>query len=116
MALNLDPVDQAHKAVLDAMLLKLPGVEGGEMGGLPAYFVKQKMFACIYRGAVGVRLPATAAANLQFSMDGVGPFSPGGQTSTREWVQISHPASVDYAKDIEIFKSSVEFVKTAKSR
>ena len=114
--MGIDAQDLAHKAVLDAMLLKLPGVEGGEMGGLPAYFVKQKMFACIYRGAVGLRLPAAAAANLQFSMEGVGPFSPGGQTSTREWVQISHPASADYARDLEIFKSSIDFVKTAKPR
>jgi hypothetical protein len=113
------PVDAqglAHKAVLDAMLLKIPGVEGGEMGGLPAYFVKQKMFACIYRGAVGLRLSATAAANLQFSVDGVGPFAPNGQSSTREWVQITRAQSSDYEKDIEIFKSSIEFVKTAKPR
>jgi len=113
------PVDAqglAHKAVLDAMLLKIPGVEGGEMGGLPAYFVKQKMFACIYRGAVGLRLSAAAAANLQFSVDGVGPFAPNGQSSTREWVQITRAQSVDYEKDIEIFKSSIEFVKTAKPR
>ena len=106
----------SHKAVLDAMLLKLPGVEGGEMGGLPAYFVKQKMFACIYRGAVGLRLSAADAANLQFSMDGVSPFTPNGQTSTREWVQITRSNSADYEKDIEVFKSSINFVKTAKPR
>ena len=114
--MSSDARDLSHKAVLDAMLLKIPGVEGGEMGGLPAYFVKQKMFACIYRGAVGLRLSAAAAANLQFSMEGVGPFAPNGQTSTREWVQITHLNSADYAKDLEIFKSSVEFVKTAKPR
>lgn len=114
--MSIDAQGLSHKVVLDGMLLKIPGVEGGEMGGLPAYFVKQKMFACIYRGAVGLRLPAAAAANLQFSMDGVSPFTPNGQTSTREWVQISHAASVDYEKDLDIFKSSIEFVKTAKPR
>ena len=114
--MSLDETGAAHKVVLDAMLLKITGVEGGEMGGLPAYFVKQKMFACIYRGAVGLRLPAAAAANLQFSMDGVSPFAPNGQTSTREWVQISHAASTDYEKDLDIFRSSIEFVKTAKPR
>jgi hypothetical protein len=112
----VDAQGLAHKAVLDAMLLKIPGVEGGEMGGLPAYFVKQKMFACIYRGAVGLRLSAADAANLQFSVDGVGPFAPNGQSSTREWVQITRAQSADYEKDIEIFKSSIEFVKTAKPR
>ena len=114
--MSIDAQGLSHKAVLDGMLLKIPGVEGGEMGGLPAYFVKQKMFACIYRGAVGLRLSAAAAANLQFSMDGVSPFTPNGQSSTREWVQISHAASADYEKDLDIFKSSIEFVKTAKPR
>jgi len=114
--MGTDAQGLSHKAVLDTMLLKIPGVEGGDMGGLPAYFVKQKMFACIYRGAVGLRLPAAAAANLQFSMEGVSPFAPNGQSSTREWVQITHAESTDYQKDLEIFKSSIDFVKTAKPR
>lgn len=112
----IDEQAQGHKAVLDAMLLAIPGVEGGDMGGLPAYFVKQKMFACIYRGAVGLRLSAAAAADLQFSTDGVGPFAPNGQSSTREWVQITRANSADYEKCLDIFKSSIEFVKTAKPR
>ncbi|MFM9969967.1 MAG: hypothetical protein ACKVQK_16375 [Burkholderiales bacterium] len=112
----IDAQSLNHKAVLDTMLLAIPGVEAGEMGGFPAYFVKQKMFACIYRGAVGLRLSTAAAANLQFSMDGVGPFSPNGQSSTREWVQISRDNSAEYEKILDTFKASIEFVKTAKPR
>src|ERR1039458_9460050 len=64
-----NPADLSHKRVLDDMLLKLSGVEAGEMTGLLAYFVGKKMFACICNGGVGVRLPAAEAANLQFSRE-----------------------------------------------
>ena len=109
-----DPVDQSHKRVLDTILLKFPGVEAGEMTGLLAYFVGKKMFACICNGGVGVRLSSAEAANLQFSKDNVVPFEPKGRRSTREWIQINHQDSADYEKDLEIFRSSVAFVRAAK--
>ena len=109
-----NPIDLSHKRVLDAMLLKLSGVEAGEMTGLLAYFVGKKMFACVCNGGVGVRLPAAEAANLQFSKDNVAPFQPKGRQSTREWIQINHQNSADYEKDLEIFQSSIAFVKAAK--
>ena len=83
-------IDLNHKRVLDALLLKLPGVEAGEMTGLLSYFVGKRMFACVCNGGVGVRLPAAEAANLQFSKDNVVPFEPKGRKSTREWIQINH--------------------------
>jgi hypothetical protein len=109
-----NPVDLSHKQALDAILLKLAGVEAAEMTGLPAYFVGKKMFACICNGGVGIRLPAAEAANLQFSRDDVVPFQPKGRQSTREWIQIDHEDSADYAKDLEIFKSSIAFVRASK--
>ena len=65
--MKLDDRDAAVKTALDALLLKLPGVEGGEMTGLAAYFVNDRMFACIWNGAVGIRVPGTVATELQFS-------------------------------------------------
>jgi hypothetical protein len=111
---TLNPIDLSHKRVLDDMLLKLSGVEAGEMTGLLAYFVGKKMFACICNGGVGVRLPATEAANLQFSKDNVVPFEPKGRKSTREWIQINHDDSTGYEKDLEIFQSSIAFVRSSK--
>ncbi len=107
-------VDLSHKRVLDAMLLKLSGVEAGEMTGLLAYFVGKKMFACICNGGVGVRLSAGKAANLQFSRDNVVPFEPKGRKSSREWIQINHENSAEYEKDLEIFQASIAFVRAAK--
>lgn len=108
------PIDLSHKRVLDEMLLKISGVEAGEMTGLLAYFVGKRMFACICNGGVGVRLPAAQAANLQFSRDNVVPFQPKGRASTREWIQINHENSADYEKDLETFESSIAFVRAAK--
>lgn len=106
-----NPIELSHKRVLDAMLLKLPGVEAGEMTGLLAYFVGKKMFACICNGGVGVRLPAAEAANLQFSKDNVVPFEPKGRKSTREWIQLNHDDSAGYENDLAIFQASIAFVR-----
>ena len=109
-----ESADPAHKAVLDSLLLPIRGVEGGEMSGLPAYFVNKRMFACIHGDGVGIRLPAATAANLQFSNQNVFPFQPKGMPSTREWVQLNHENSADYANDMDIFTASIEFVKAAR--
>lgn len=110
-----NPLDLSHKAILDSLLLTIRGVEAGEMTGLPAYFVGKKMFACICNGGVGLRLSASEAANLQFSMGNVVPFQPRGRPSTREWIQINHDNSGDYEKDLQIFQASIEFVRGAKT-
>ncbi len=108
------PEDLARKAVLDSVLLAIPGVEGGDMAGLPAYFVGKRMFACIANGGVGLRFSTSEAAELQFSRDGVGPFQPKGMPSTREWVQINHQDPADYANDLELFRASIAFVRSSR--
>jgi hypothetical protein len=56
------------------------------------------------------------ATDLQFTKDNVGPFSPKGRASTREWVQLTRPDPADFAKDLEIFQAAVDFTRGAKSR
>ena len=85
------------------------------MSGLPAYFVNGKMFACLHGKGVAIRLPASTATELQFSNGSVVPFQPNGRPSTREWIQINHDDSADYQKDVELFRASIEFVKSAKA-
>jgi len=102
------------KAQLDALLLKLPGVSARKINGLDAYFVSDKMFACISGDGVGLRLPATTVTELRFSMDNTGPFQPGGTASTREWIQIKRADPADYEKDLELFRASLDFVKAGR--
>jgi len=102
---------KSRKAQIDALLLKLPGASARKINGLDAYFVSDRMFACISGDGVGLRLPATAARELQFSRDNVVPFQPAGLGSTREWIQIDRADAADYEKDLEVFRASLEFVK-----
>lgn len=106
----------ARKAQIDAVLLKIPGVSARKISGLDAYFVSDKMFACISGKGVGLRLPVAVATELQFARENVVPFNPGGVTSTREWIQIDRADAADYEKDLELFQASVDFVKAARSR
>jgi hypothetical protein len=100
-----------RKEKVDALLLKLPGVSARKINGLDAYMVSDKMFACLSDDAVGLRLPAAMATELQFSSDYIGPFSPGGMATTREWVQIKRAEAADYVKDLDLFEASLEYVK-----
>jgi len=110
MPVNSDP-KSARKAQIDALLLKLPGASPRKINGLDAYFVSDRMFACINGEGIALRLPAAAARELQFSRNDVVPFQPGGIASTREWVQINRVEAADYEKDLALFRDSLEFVK-----
>jgi hypothetical protein len=114
--LTTDTPESSRKAQIDALLLKLPGVSARKINGLDAYFVSDKMFACISGNGIGLRFSAAAATELHFSRDHVVPFQPRGLPATREWIQIERADAADYEKDLELFRASLEFVKAARSR
>ena len=114
--MNTDTLESGRKAQIDALLLKLPGVSARKINDLDAYFVSDKMFACISGNGVGLRLPVATATELQFSRDNVVPFQPGGMASSREWIQIDRAEAAEYEKDLELFQTSLEFVKAARTR
>ena len=109
--MNADNPEADRKARIDAVLLQLPGASAKKIGGMDAYVVGDRMFACISGKGVGLRLPVAVATELQFSRGNVGPFQPGGVTSTREWVQIDRADPSEYEQDLELFQASVDFVK-----
>jgi hypothetical protein len=112
-----DPPKTNRKAQVDAVLLKLPGVSAKKINNLDAYFVNDKMFACISGNGVGLRLPVADARDLQFSRADVVAFQPGGlANSSKEWIQIDRADAADYEKDLELFQASLDFVKAARSR
>jgi hypothetical protein len=114
--LNADTPESSRKAQLDALLLKLPGVSARKINGLDAYFVSDKMFACISGSGIGLRLPAATATELRFSRENVVPFQPGGMASSREWIQIDRAEAAEYEKDLDLFQASLAFVKAARTR
>ncbi|MGH8678288.1 MAG: hypothetical protein ACREUQ_08065 [Burkholderiales bacterium] len=113
--MTTDTTKSDRKATIDALLLNLEGVSARKINGLDAYFVSDKMFACLSGDGVGLRLPAAIATELQFSRNNVVPFQPGGIASTREWIQINCSEAADYEKDLPLFRASREFVKTGRT-
>ncbi len=103
--------DTTRKAQIDAVLLKLPGVVAKKINNLDAYFVSDRMFACISGDGA-----ANTARDLQFSRADVVPFQPGNIGATREWMQINRADAADYEKDLELFRTSLEFVKAGRGR
>jgi hypothetical protein len=106
----------SRKEQIDGVLLKLPGVVSKKINQLDAYFVSDRMFACISGNGVGLRLPAATATELQFSRDNVFPFQPGGTSISKEWVQIERADAAEYEKDLELFRASMDFVKGGRTR
>ena len=100
-----------RKSQIDAVLLKIPGVATKKIGGLDAYMVNDRMFACISGKGLGLRLPVATARELQFSRENVSSFQPGGMTSTQEWIQIDRADATEYAQDLDLFQASIDFVK-----
>ena len=113
--MTTDALDTSRKAQIDALLLRFPGVSARKINGLDAYFVNDRMFACISGRGIGLRLPVVTATELQFSRDNVVQFQPGGIASSREWIQIDRADAADYDKDLPLFQASVEFVKTGRT-
>ena len=105
---------KSRKAQIDALLLKLPGASARKINGLDAYFVSDRMFACISGAGIGLRLPAATATELHFSRDNVVPFQPAGMPSSREWIQIDRADAADYEKDLELFRAALEFAKAGR--
>jgi hypothetical protein len=114
--MTTDSPESIRETQIDAVLLKLPGVSTRKINGLHAYFIADRMFACISGQGVGLRLPVAMATELQFSKDNVVAFQPRGIASTREWIQIDRSAAAEYEKDLELFRASAEFVKTGRTR
>ena len=110
------PEKNERKAQIDALLLKLAGVSARKLNGLDAYFVSDRMFACISGDGIGLRLPQKVATELQFSRDNVVPFQPGGSASTREWIQINRADATQYAQDLQLFKDAIEFARGGRAR
>ncbi len=103
------------KTILDSLLLGMPGVAEGKMFGYAAYFVNGKLFACIYGDGVGVKVPEDVAKKLLSGKHAV-PFRPLGKPKMREWIQLNRARPADHRKDLDIFRTSVEFVSQLRAR
>jgi hypothetical protein len=103
--------NKKHKEVPDSFLLNMPMIVPGKMFGYPAYYVGEKLFACLYGKGVGVKVPENLANSL-IGKDGVIGFQPMGKAKMREWIQTNRKQSADYLDDEDILKASIRFVSS----
>ena len=113
--MNKARFNPGHKKVVDSILLEIPGVVPGKMFGYPAYYVNEKLFACLYENGIGLKVPESMA-NEFVGKKGIVHFQPLGRRKMKEWIQINRERSEDYLKDRETFESSVRYVRALSSR
>jgi hypothetical protein len=92
--------------------LEFTGVAAGKMFGYPAYYVGNRLFACVYEDGVGIKVPEDLVKDL-IKSEGITYFQPLGRSKMKQWIQISRGNPEDYYKDIEIFKASIESLRKA---
>ena len=97
------------KIVLDQILLGVPGVTPGKMFGYPAYYIRDKLFACIYESGVGIKVPQQDAEDLT-GRPGFTYFQPLGRAKMKSWVFLHRSDPGDYANELPLFVSSIEYV------
>jgi hypothetical protein len=107
--MNQPAFDPKHKAVLDPLLLNIPGVVAGKMFGYPGYYINKRLFACVYGEGVAVKVSEERGKEL-LSKRHVVPFQPLGKAKMKEWIQINRTRSSDYEKDLDVFRASIDFV------
>src|ERR1044072_5421145 len=82
--MGTDSPESIRKAQIDAVLLKLHGVVAKKINRLDAYFVNDRMFACISGEGIGLRLPVATPDHPEFSGDDGGPLQPRGRVRAGE--------------------------------
>ena len=97
------------KIVLDQILPGIPGVTPGKMFGYPAYYMRDKLFACIYENGVGIKVPQKKAEDLA-GMPGFTYFQPLGRAKMKSWIFLERGDPADYSNELPLFMTSIEYV------
>ena len=98
--------------LLAAARLQNPEVRGGSMFGSPSLFLGRRMIGCVFGTRIGLKLPATVAA--QARADGSAqPFRPYGKPAMREWIEIEGD---HLDRHMSLIAQAIRFAATEKTR
>ena len=97
-----------HKAVIDSMLLDLPGITPAKIFGQPCYKFNGTIFATHYGEGIGIKLPEARVTAL-LALPDFGKFQPFGRDRGPQFVQISHQDSAMYRQDMALFEESMAY-------
>src|ERR1041384_25522 len=112
--MGTDSPESFRKAQIDAVLLKLHGVVAKKINRLDAYFVNDRMFACISGEGIGLRPPLAPPTNPPVSRGGGGPAPPGGAPVAGEGIHTGRAGAPEYEKALALSQPSIPFVKGAR--
>jgi TfoX/Sxy family transcriptional regulator of competence genes len=101
--------DETCRMALSNLLAGLPGVHEGKMFGFPAFFVGQKLFACVYGDVVGFKVAEETAVKL-LEDPRFAPFQPRGRRKMREWVQFRCSPHEEIDSYEQLLLASYEYV------
>ncbi len=99
------------KHLVDEIVLKLEGVVPGKMFGYPAYYIKGRLFACVYENVVGLKIPSQRATEfVQYQL--VTYFLPRGKRQMKEWVQHGYPTENQFVFLENLILESCTYVQS----
>ena len=107
--------NEPKKAILDHFFSKNDDVRLGQMFGYPAYYVGRSMFACLYEGMVGLKLPE-ASANEARKKSEITYFQPYGKPKMREWIQFNFESEGELDRQKDILDAAIAYAKTRDSK
>jgi len=89
-------------------------VRRGTMFGYPAFYTRGRLFACVFRDDLGLKLPADVVEAL-VTQRGFRPFRRMGRVM-REWVTGDRDGARRWRRDPSLLLRSLEFVGSISSR
>lgn len=104
------PVRPAANAVLDDLLLPIPGVKSGKAFGHVAYKINGKIFCFVGDSYVVLKLPAPRVQSVIEGLAEASVFEPNGVW--KEWVSLHHDDFDAYRQNEDLFHESLEFVSS----
>ena len=106
--------DEPKKPILDDMLSQYENVRMGQMFGYPAYYVGRSMFACLYEGKVGLKVPEDTA-NAARDKEGISDFRPYGKPKMREWIQFDFDSEEELRRYGDLIDTAILYAEAKKS-
>jgi len=99
------------KALLDEILIGIPGVKASKAFGYPCYKVSGRIFCFVSGDAVQLKLPARRVESLVAEGGPYHKFGPVEGTTWREWVALEWQTPADYEQAMDLFIESIEYVR-----
>ena len=103
--------DEPKKPILDNFMIQHEYVRIGQMFGYPAYYVGRSMFACLYEGKVGLKVPEETA-NEARTRDGISDFQPYGKPKMREWIQFDFDSEEELHLYSDLIDTAIGYAET----